>query len=300
MRKNVITVLIMIPVLAVLFSLAMRWLEPRLIYFPGPPPSRTPADAGLRFEDVQFPTQDGHTLKGWWLPAREADAPVMLYFHGNAGTREDRLEILQGMMSAGISVFIFDYRGYGGSSGRPSEAGLILDGEAAFDWLDGKTNGGPIFLLGHSLGGAVAAQTALTRKSAGLILESAFTSVPEMARRTLPLPQVLLRMLVKTRFDNRAALRQYKGPLLILHGDMDEVVPFCEQVGIRIPAHFDTDQQRYVLDYDLPILLDEETGKWDFGGCTWEEKFKQWKKGGPTKIEAFERLQNEVWGDDLW
>ncbi len=81
---------------------------------------------------------------------------------------------------------------------------------------------------------------------------------------------------------------------------LDEVVPFCEQVGIHIPAHFDTDQQRYVLDYDLPILLDEETGKWDFGGCTWEEKFKQWKKGGPTKIEAFERLQNEVWGDDLW
>ena len=226
MRKTVITVLIMIPVLAVLFVMAMRWLEPRLIYFPGPPPKRTPADAGLRFEDVQFPTQDGHTLKGWWLPAREADAPVMLYFHGNAGTREDRLEILQGMMSAGISVFIFDYRGYGGSSGRPSEAGLILDGEAAFDWLDGKTNGGPIFLLGHSLGAAVAAQTALTRKSAGLILESAFTSVPEMARRTLPLPQVLLRMLVKTQFDNRAALRQYKGPLLILHGDMDEVVPF--------------------------------------------------------------------------
>ena len=226
MRKNVITVLIMIPVLAVLFSLAMRWLEPRLIYFPGPPPSRTPADAGMRFEDVQFPARDGHTLRGWWLPAPESDAPVMLYFHGNAGTREDRLEILQGMVAAGISVFIFDYRGYGGSSGRPSEAGLKLDGEAAFDWVKKHTRGGPVFLLGHSLGAAVAAQTALTRKSAGLILESAFTSVPEMAPRTLPFPQAVLRILVKTKFNNRAALKQYKGPLLILHGDMDEVVPF--------------------------------------------------------------------------
>lgn len=79
-----------------------------------------------------------------------------------------------------------------------------------------------------------------------------------------------------------------------------EVVPFCEQVGIRVPAHFDEEQQRYVLDYELPILLDEETGTWDYGGCTWEEKFAQWKKGGPTKTEAFERLQNEVWGDELW
>lgn len=226
MRKTMITVLIVIPVLAVLFVLAMRWLEPRMIYFPGPPPERTPADAGMRFEEVQFTARDGETLKGWWLPARNSGAPVMLYFHGNAGTREDRLEILQGMVNAGISVFIFDYRGYGGSSGRPSEAGLILDGEAAFDWLAGHLGGVPVFLLGHSLGGAVAAQTALTRKSAGLILESAFTSVPDMAQRTLPLPRALLRMLVKTRFNNREALRQYKGPLLIIHGDMDEVVPF--------------------------------------------------------------------------
>lgn len=226
MRKTVITVLIMIPVLAVLFVLAMRWLEPRMIYFPGPPPAHSPADAGLRFEEVNFSTRDGQTLMGWWLPARDSDAPVLLYFHGNAGTREDRLEILQGMVNAGFSVFIFDYRGYGGSSGRPSEAGLILDGEAAFDWLDRRTRGGPVFLLGHSLGGAVAAQTALTRNSAGLILESAFTSVPEMARRTLPFPQALLRILVKTQFNNRAALRRYQGPLLILHGDMDEVVPF--------------------------------------------------------------------------
>ncbi len=79
-----------------------------------------------------------------------------------------------------------------------------------------------------------------------------------------------------------------------------QVVPFCERVGIKIPAHFDREKGQYVLDYEMPILLNEETGKWDFRTVTWEEQFAQWKKGGPIKTETFRRLQDEVWGDDLW
>ncbi len=79
-----------------------------------------------------------------------------------------------------------------------------------------------------------------------------------------------------------------------------EVVPYCESVGIHVPARYDKERGEFVLDYEIPILLNEETGEWDFTQVSWKEKFAQWKKGGPTKTEAFERIQEEVWGDDLW
>ena len=224
MHRQVIVALLSVLAGAVLVVAAMRLLEPRMIYFPGPAPALTPAAAGLAFEEAAFPTADGETLRGWWIPAADPRAPVVLFFHGNAGTREHRIEILQGFHRAGLGVFIFDYRGYGGSTGRPSEAGLLLDGEAAFDWLRGNTGDAPIVFYGHSLGGAVAAVTALRRPAAGLILESVFTSVPDMAIRVVPLPFV--RYVVKTRFDTRAALGALTQPLLLIHGDADEVVPF--------------------------------------------------------------------------
>jgi ring-1,2-phenylacetyl-CoA epoxidase subunit PaaA len=81
---------------------------------------------------------------------------------------------------------------------------------------------------------------------------------------------------------------------------LNEVVPYCELVGIKVPAHFDKELGQYVLHYEMPILLDEETGKWDYTTVSWEEKFAQWKKGGPTKLSCFQRIQNDVWGSDLW
>ncbi|MGB3273546.1 MAG: Phenylacetic acid catabolic protein [Xanthobacteraceae bacterium] len=81
---------------------------------------------------------------------------------------------------------------------------------------------------------------------------------------------------------------------------LNEVVPFCESIGIRVPAHFDADKGCYVLDYEMPILLNEETGKWDYKTTTWEEQFEQWRKGGPTKVSGFKRLQEEHWGSALW
>jgi hypothetical protein len=227
----------------VLLVLGLRWVEPHLIYFPTGPVSQTPADAGLAFEDVVIPTADGETLRAWWIPAPpdgaaaddpaaaagaapgDAARPVLLFFHGNAGSREHRLHNLQGLRRAGISVLIFDYRGYAGSSGTPSEAGLIRDGEAAYDWLRGQAGRRPIVFFGRSLGGAVAAQVALSRPPAGLILESTFTTAREMARRVLPLPGA--HRLLRSRYDTLAAVRALRVPLLIVHGELDELVPIA-------------------------------------------------------------------------
>lgn len=81
---------------------------------------------------------------------------------------------------------------------------------------------------------------------------------------------------------------------------MSRLVPFCEQLGLKVPAHFDREKGIYVLDYEMPILLNEETGKWDFRKVTWEEKIAQWKRGGPLKLPGLTRMQSELWGQDLW
>ncbi|HKI98632.1 MAG TPA: alpha/beta hydrolase [bacterium] len=226
LTTRMLTLLAIVLGAGLLLVLGLRWVEPHLVYFPTGPVAYTPADAGMAFRNVAIPTADGETLRAWWIPAEAAppDAPVLLFFHGNAGSREGRLHNLRGLHRAGISVLIFDYRGYGGSTGAPSERGLYRDGEAAADWLRQEVGARPIVYFGRSLGGAVAAHVALTRPPAALILESTFTSARDMARRVLPLPGIALVM--RSRFDVLGAVRQWRGPLLMIHGEADEVVPF--------------------------------------------------------------------------
>ena len=209
--------------LGMALALIVRALEPRMLFHPDPAESPTPAEDGIPHEDVRFTTGDGETLHGWWIPRPEPGAPTLLFFHGNAGSRAHRLHNLAMLWQAGISVFIFDYRGYGGGTGRPDEPGVIADGLAAHDWLTARLPGQPIVLFGRSLGGAVAAQVALRRPAAGLILESTFTSVPDMARAIFPLPG--LPWLLRTRLDTQAALATLHLPLMIIHGLADELVP---------------------------------------------------------------------------
>ena len=230
MRRNVVTTLIALLVAAGVLLLGARWLEKAMLYHPIAALDGNPASAGMPFEDVTFTSSDGETLHGWWIPAsvspeQEDRAPALLFFHGNAGNRSHRLHNLAGLHRAGIAVFIFDYRGYGGSTGTPGEEGLLQDGEAAFDWLRNKVGPRPIVMFGRSLGGGVAARVALTRPPVGLILESTLTNVPDMAVRVLPLPGV--RRLVRSRLDALAAVRVLTVPLLVIHGEEDEIIPFA-------------------------------------------------------------------------
>ncbi|MDH4247650.1 MAG: lysophospholipase [Deltaproteobacteria bacterium] len=206
-------------------ALLIRALEPRLLFHPDPAETPTPAQAGLPYEEVRLPTPDGEVLRGWWIPRPEPEAPLLLFFHGNAGSRAHRVPNLELLWRAGISVFIFDYRGYGGSSGHPNETGVITDGLAAHDWLTARLPGRPVVLFGRSLGGAIAAQVALRRPVSGLILESTFTSVSAMARTVSPLPG--LHRLLRTRLDTLAAVRSLTLPLLVIHGKADELVPYA-------------------------------------------------------------------------
>lgn len=198
------------------------------VYFPELPSRRvenTPASAGLAFEALRLPTADGETLDGWYVPVPEARA-TLLYFHGNGGNIGQRVELIEMFHRLGLNVLIVDYRGYGNSTGKPSEAGTARDAEAAWRYL-GETRrlpAGEIILYGESLGGAVAAQLAQHHTPRALVLYATFTSVPDMARELYPyLPTALL---ARYRYDTRAALTALRCPLLILHSREDEIVPY--------------------------------------------------------------------------
>jgi len=198
-------------------------LQEKLIFFPGSPPSATPRSAGLVFEPVALTAADGVRLDAWWIPAPNATR-VVLVCHGNAGSIEGRLDLALLFHAWGWSALLFDYRGYGASAGKPTVAGVALDADAAYDWIAQRRLGQPIVAWGESLGGGVAAELSTRRTVDVLVLESSFTSLAEIARKSYPFLPV--RRILRADLDTRAALARTRSPVFILHGREDDVVPF--------------------------------------------------------------------------
>lgn len=220
-----------IALLAAAGGLALLYfLEDSFIYHPIRDLDRDPSFLGLPFESVSLQTSDGETIGAWLVPADPAVATV-LFLHGNAGNRSHRIESLAAIRRAGFTTLMIDYRGYGESSGRPSEAGLLADARAAWEHLTGERGvpAGEIVLYGESLGSAPALALAAELARAGrpgpgaIVLEGAFTSALAMGRRIFPfLP---LSWIMKTRFDNLGTIRDVESPTLFLHAGSDEIVP---------------------------------------------------------------------------
>jgi fermentation-respiration switch protein FrsA (DUF1100 family) len=197
-------------------------LESAFIYFPSRALEIAPADLGLAAEELHPVAADGTRLHGWWVRGKGERA--LLFFHGNAGNISHRLERAGRIVAAhGLDVVLVDYRGYGRSEGKPSEAGLYADGLAVYDAA--RERGFPperIVVLGESLGAAVAVEVARQRPCGALILEMPFRSIAEMARRHYP---IIPRALIATRFDNEAKIGSLTVPTLFVLGDEDAVVP---------------------------------------------------------------------------
>lgn len=196
-----------------------------MIYHPSGKIETTPAHIGLAYEWVRVETADGVEISGWWVPAADAKKTV-LFFHGNAGNIGSRLDTIRMINSLGLHLFIIDYRGFGKSSGAPSEKGLYLDAEAALDYLVDVRNidAGALILWGRSLGGAVAARTAAEREAGKLILESTFTSMAEAANDLYSwVPGGLL---ANHSYPTAAYLPQIDIPTLVIHSKDDEVIGF--------------------------------------------------------------------------
>jgi fermentation-respiration switch protein FrsA (DUF1100 family) len=218
-------------VVYLLVLLAMMVMENSLIFFPSRYPDGFWQLPASDVEDVFFETPDGVKLHGWFAAA---DPPrgVLLFLHGNAGNVTHRDDRLLNLRRLGFSVLVFDYRGYGKSEGSPNEKGVLIDGRAARAWLAQRTSVAEqeIVLWGESLGGGVAVDLAAKDGARGLILESTFTSLPDVAAhhyRWLP-----VRLAMRSRLDSLSLIGQYHGPLLWSHGTADEIIPYA--IGKRL------------------------------------------------------------------
>ena len=196
------------------------------IYFPSRDIEATPGHVGLDFEDVRFKASDGVVLHGWFVIG--GGDTTLVWFHGNGGNISHRVgNILELVERLGVNIFIFDYRGYGRSEGSPYEEGTYLDAEAAIAYVHSRddVDTQKTVYFGRSLGCAVAAEMAIKHPPRALICESGFTSVRAMATKVYPfLPG--LQLLVTTKYDTLDKIAKVDVPVMVLHGDRDEIVPF--------------------------------------------------------------------------
>ncbi len=194
-----------------------------MMYFPET--TRTsPAQAGLpAAEEVSLTTSDGERLVAWHVPPR-ADHPVLLYFHGNGGALRHRVERFLKLIADGAGLVGVEYRGYAGSTGRPSEAGLIADGLAAYAFAAERYPAKQIVVWGESLGSAIAVAVAAERPVGRVILEAPFASAVALAAARYW--YVPVRFLMKDQFRTDERIGKVTAPLLIMHGVKDQTVPF--------------------------------------------------------------------------
>jgi fermentation-respiration switch protein FrsA (DUF1100 family) len=208
---------------AVLLTLAWA-LQRRLIYYPdaGPVPAAASVLPGA--QDVSFRTGDGLELAGWFVPAATgAPTATVLVLNGNGGNRAGRAPLAAALARQGLAVLLFDYRGYGGNPGEPTETGLAADARAARGYLLSRPDTGRIVYFGESLGAAVAVGLAAEHPPAALVLRSPFTSLADVGRRHYPYLPV--GALLKDRYDALGGIAAVRVPLLVVVGGADDIVP---------------------------------------------------------------------------
>jgi fermentation-respiration switch protein FrsA (DUF1100 family) len=185
----------------------------------------TPDELGMDFEDVVFKTGDGLHLNGWYIQGENSQFTV-LFCHGNGGNIMHRLDSLNIFYNLGLSCFVFDYRGFGSSEGKPGEEGTYLDVEAAYEWLtkEKKVSPNDIIIFGRSLGGSIATQLASKVQARALIIESTFTSYVDMGRKFYPYMPV--RWFARFSYRTIDYIKDVHCPVMIIHSRSDDVVPF--------------------------------------------------------------------------
>ena len=234
LRSNSMNILFYISAIAAGIYISLMLLlfvfQSSLIYFPDNRIISTPHEIGLKFDAIDFRSMDGVELFGWFIPG-DSDV-VVLFCHGNAGNISNRLDSLRIFNRLGLNTFIFDYRGYGKSKGRATEQGTYRDAGAAWNYLV-KEKSFPedrIIIFGRSLGGAIAAHLAMTKQPAALILESTFSSIPDLGAELYPLFPV--RLLSRFRYATAEFVRRVHCPVLVMHSPGDDIVPY--DLGVQV------------------------------------------------------------------
>lgn len=222
--KNLLKLFISICLAVGVCLFFLRYIERHTLFYPTKEVASFPDRANLEFQEVFFKTADHVTLNGWYVPSKGATTTI-LFCHGNAGNISHRIEKLKFFHALGYNVFIFDYRGYGRSEGRPSEKGFYNDAKAAYEWL--LTRGIPnsqIIGYGESIGGAVMIDLASKEVMKAIILDSTLTSVKDLITHAYPFVPYWV---FSSRFDSESKIKSIKVPKLIIHSQNDEIIPFA-------------------------------------------------------------------------
>lgn len=206
--------------------LFVRWFEWKSVYVPSRAVDETPREAGLDYEDVEFVAEDGVRLHGWWIPHPHARGTI-LYCHGNGGNIGGRVALCRDLRTLGVSVFIFDYRGYGLSRGWSTEEGTYRDARAAYEVVRaryGDQEQPPILVYGSSLGAAIAAQLAMDKPIVGAVFEAGASSITEVGERLFP--HLPVRWMSRFRYQADRRVAQLSVPKLFAHSREDQLIPY--------------------------------------------------------------------------
>ena len=289
-RRRATLLLVLLSLVILTLPVLRTFLTNALLFHPTAGQDATPADIGLSYEEHWFTSEDGTRTQGWWIPqqgpASERLNVTILLFHGNAGSISHRLEFHRQLHRLGVSLMCVEYRGYGDSEGCPTEDGIAMDARAAYSATRALADarGDRLIVHGRSLGGAVAIRLASERQVDGLIAESTFTSLEEMAERSgIPFAKYL----VAYDFPSIDRISDVDAPIFLIHGQDDALIPISMGQRLRDASNHDDHAPEWL---SVPHGTHNDT--WIRAGRTYWQRIDTWLRRivspGPPRSEAVE------------
>jgi fermentation-respiration switch protein FrsA (DUF1100 family) len=257
-RKNLLKLVLIIFSLYLFVLVFLYFYQRNLLYHPNEN-NYSGDKISVKIEKVKIRTSDNIELLGWYHEKNLKDYKTLVYFHGNAGSLENRIHKLNHFQDMNINFLIIAWRGFSGNNGKPTEQGLYEDGKSAIDWIIKKgVNEKNLILYGESLGTGVATHLAQKKNYAGIILETPFTSMIDTAKKFYP--YIPVNLLLKDKFENYKKIKNINSPILVMHGEVDQIVPFS--MGKKIYeianepkySHF-TKYDNHMMEYDKNLII---------------------------------------------
>ncbi len=253
-RKNLLQLLLIIFFLYFFILVFLYFYQRNLLYHPNEN-NYSGDKISVDIKKVKILTTDNIELLGWYHEKNLRDYKTLIYFHGNAGSLENRIHKLNHFQDMNINFLIIAWRGFSGNDGKPSEQGLYVDGKSAIDWLIEKgVDEKNLILYGESLGTGVATHLAQNKSYAGIVLETPFTSMVEAAK--IYYPYIPVNLLLKDRFENYNKVKNINLPILVMHGEADQIVPFS--MGKKIYEIANEPKYSYFTKYDNHMMEYDE------------------------------------------
>ena len=257
-RKNLLQLILIIFLLYFFVLVFLYFYQRNLLYLPNEN-NYSQDKISVDIQKVKILTSDNIELLGWYHEKNLKDHKTLVYFHGNAGSLENRIHKLNHFKNMNINFLIIAWRGFSGNNGKPTEEGLYIDGKSAIDWLIKKgVDEKNLILYGESLGTGVATHLAQNKNYAGVILETPFTSMIDTAKKFYPYIPVSL--LLKDKFENYKKIKNINSPILVMHGEVDQIVPFfmgkkIYELANKPKYSYFTKYDDHMMEYDENLVL---------------------------------------------